>query len=85
MADTDVIIATTVADAIRERLITYTPVSNGHQALILAYTRRQANALREFVLSTQLSMEPYRDVFATVEEAVTRSLNDGFGVPELPR
>jgi hypothetical protein len=78
------IIAGTVADAIRERLVTYTPVANGHQALILAYTYRQARALTRFCAEANLDQAPYADTWAAVDDAARAADAAGFTVPSLP-
>lgn len=80
------ILAVTTADAIRERLITYTPVTNPHQALVLSYTIRQYQALEE---SNGLRPEEYVDITDAIAEALleaTTETSDGpaFRVPRLP-
>ena len=80
------IIAGTVADAIRERLITYTPVTTGHQALILAYTRRQAIALAEHCQAAGLDLHPYlSDIDPLIDDATRAADAAGLTVPSLPQ
>lgn len=79
------IIAGTVADAIRERLITYTPVETAHQALILAYTARQAGALQAFCASAALDPGPYlSDIAPAIDMAAREAQDAGLAVPTLP-
>ena len=79
------IIAGTVADAIRERLVTYTPVTNGHQALILAYTMRQERALQVLCRALELDPGPYlSDIVPAVSDAARAAGAAGFTVPSLP-
>lgn len=80
------IIAGTVADAIRERLITYTPVTTGHQALILAYTARQLRALQEHCRAHALDPGPYlSDIVPAVDDATRAADAAGLTVPSLPQ
>ena len=80
------IIAGTVADAIRERLITYTPVRDGHQANILAYTRRQAIALAEHCQAEGLDPHPYLSDIAPAIDGATRAADAaGLTIPSLPQ
>lgn len=79
------VIAGTVADAIRERLTAYTPVTNAHQALILAYTTRQVRALAEFCRDAELDRHPYlSDVLPAVDDAMRAADAAGYTVPSLP-
>lgn len=79
------IIAGTVADAIRERLIAYTPVTNGHQANILAYTRRQAIALAGHCRAEGIDPHPYlSDIEPLIDAAVRAADAIGLTVPSLP-
>jgi hypothetical protein len=79
------VIAGTVADAIRERLITYTPVKTPHQALILAYTSRQLTALRELCRVQQLDPGPYlSDIAPAIDAAARDAAAAGLAVPMLP-
>ena len=78
------VIAGTVADAIRERLIAYTPVTTAHQALILAYTYRQARALTQFCAAANLDQAPYADTWAAIDDATRAADAAGLTVPSLP-
>lgn len=79
------VIAGTVADAIRERLIAYTPVTTPHQALILAYTTRQMLALEAFCADNNLDPHPYlSDVSHAIAAAADTAAAAGFIVPSLP-
>jgi hypothetical protein len=79
------VIAGTVADAIRERLIAYTPVTTAHQALILAYTGRQAMALAELCLIMRLEPGPYlSDIGPAIDAAARAAADAGFAIPSLP-
>ena len=79
------VIAGTVADAIRERLVTYTPVTTAHQALILAYTMRQAAALDVFCASSGLDTNPYLSDVTDIIDAAARAADAaGLTVPSLP-
>jgi len=79
------VIAGTVADAIRERLIAYTPVTSAHQALILAYTRRQAMALADHCDAADLDPRPYVSDIEFAIDAATRAADAaGLTVPSLP-
>ena len=79
------IIAGTVADAIRERLITYTPVTTGHQALILAYAMRQERALQELCRVMALDPGPYlSDIVPAISAAVACADAAGLTIPTLP-
>jgi len=79
------VIAGTVADAIRERLIAYTPVTTAHQALILAYTGRQAAALTELCLMQRLEPGPYlSDIGPAIDAAARAADAAGFAIPSLP-
>lgn len=77
------IIATTVADAIRERLIRYTPIVDAHQALILAYTRRQYDALRGFVVEHDVDVN-LDDIDNMIEQAINEADRKSLTVPILP-
>lgn len=84
------VIAGTVADAIRERMVAYTPVDNApvdnaHKALILAYTRQQLHALAELCRSEQLDPGPYlSDTAPAIDAAVRAADAAGLTVPSLP-
>ena len=80
------IIAGTVADAIRERLVTYTPVTTGHQALILAYTMRQERALQELCRLMELDPHPYlSDIDPLIDDATRAADAAGLTIPSLPQ
>lgn len=84
-AQATAIIAGTVADAIRERLIAHTPVRDAHQALILAYTTRQLNALAVFCRAAGLDEGPYlSDTGPAVDAAARAADAAGWAVPSLP-
>lgn len=76
--DDNRIIAVTVADAIRERLIAYTPVTSAHQALVLAYTRRQYCALLHFIREYELDVD-----VQDITRSIDRALETEFVVPDL--
>lgn len=57
MTNSMLILAGVAKDAIIERLENYTPVKDGHQACILAYTLKQYNALRDVIVAEKLNLD----------------------------
>jgi len=78
------IIAGTVADAIRERLIAHTPVTSAHEALILAYTVRMEVALAQFAEDAGLDAGGWADIGTALTKAVNAATAAGFPAPVLP-
>ena len=65
-------VAVTALDAIRERLIAHAPVTSAHEALILAYTRRQLWHLAEVVTAHDVPVDldgAMKDATIAVEAA----------------
>jgi hypothetical protein len=78
------VIADVVANAIRERLVSHTPVRSGHQAVILAHTARAARALEWLIEEGSLPSARYADIQANIDQAKVNAAREGFPVPELP-
>lgn len=72
------LIAGTVADAVRERIAEYAPVTNGHQAVILAYTLRMFRAL-ERMAAPGVDL---REIRSRLDDVVTDAQDAGYWVDE---
>jgi hypothetical protein len=71
------LVAGELADIVRQRLADYTPVTNGHQAVVLAYTQRVYEALAELADLTGTSISA---ITAKLDAEVNAARDAGFWV-----
>ena len=77
------LLAGTVADAIRERLIAHRPVDSASKAVILAYTIRMRDALGEACLAHGIDLD-VTDISAALAAAHAEAASRGYAIPDIP-